>query len=173
MPTAFTHALVGGTLVSLAPPRTRGPGMALALAVVAVLPDADVVAFGFGVPYREMLGHRGLSHSLAAAALVGALAAMSRRTEVGERWCLGALFFAACASHGLLDAFTDAGLGVAFFAPFDDTRLFFPWRPIRTSPIGVQAFFGARGAAVMANEVLWIWTPLVTLLGVGWAVKRG
>jgi hypothetical protein len=30
------------------------------------------------------------------------------------------------ASHGMLDAMTDGGLGVAFFAPFDNARYFFP-----------------------------------------------
>ena len=39
------------------------------------------------------------------------------------------------ASHGVLDALTDGGPGVAFLAPFDDTRYFFPWRPIRVSPL--------------------------------------
>nr|HRC76832.1 rhodanese-like domain-containing protein [Kouleothrix sp.] len=32
--------------------------------------------------------------------------------------------------HGVLDAMTDGGLGVAFFAPFSATRYFFPFRPI-------------------------------------------
>jgi inner membrane protein len=44
------------------------------------------------------------------------------------------------ASHGILDAMTDGGLGVAFFSPFDDTRCFFPFRPIKVSPIGLSFF---------------------------------
>jgi len=50
-------------------------------------------------------------------------------------------FFLATASHGLLDALTDGGLGVAFFAPFDNHRYFLPWRPIHVSPIGAGRFF--------------------------------
>jgi inner membrane protein len=37
----------------------------------------------------------------------------------------------ATASHGILDAFTNGGLGVAFFAPFDKTRYFFPVTPMK------------------------------------------
>ncbi len=44
--------------------------------------------------------------------------------------------FVATISHGILDALTDGGLGVAFFAPFVNTRYFFPWTPIKVSPIG-------------------------------------
>jgi len=54
-------------------------------------------------------------------------------------------FFLATASHGLLDAMTDGGLGVAFFVPFDKHRYFLPWTPIRVSPIGVGRFFTDRG----------------------------
>jgi hypothetical protein len=37
--------------------------------------------------------------------------------------------FLATASHGVLDATTNGGLGVAFFSPFDNRRYFLPWRP--------------------------------------------
>jgi len=63
----------------------------------------------------------------------------------------------AIASHGVLDAMTNGGLGLAFFAPFDNTRYFFPFRPIEVSPLSVDAFFSASGAAILTNEFLWIW----------------
>src|SRR5215831_7502105 len=50
------------------------------------------------------------------------------------RFALFAYLFLATASHGVLDAMTNGGLGVAFFSPFDTTRYFLPWRPIRVSP---------------------------------------
>lgn len=53
---------------------------------------------------------------------------------------------------------TDGGLGVAFFAPFDDTRYFFPFRPIKVSPIGLS-FFSARGLDVMWSEFLSVCIP--------------
>jgi len=37
-------------------------------------------------------------------------------------FCLFAYLFLATASHGVLDAMTNGGLGVAFFSPFDNRR---------------------------------------------------
>jgi inner membrane protein len=64
----------------------------------------------------------------------------------------------------LLDAMTDGGLGVAFFAPFDNHRYFLPWTPIRVSPIGLGRFFTSRGSAVIRSELLWIWLPVGALV---------
>jgi inner membrane protein len=77
---------------------------------------------------------------------------------------LWAYFFLATASHGLLDAMTDGGLGVAFFSPFNNTRYFLPWRPILVSPIGVTRFFSSRGLEVVQSELLWIWFPTALLV---------
>ena len=49
--------------------------------------------------------------------------------------------FFASGVHGLLDAMTDGGLGVAFFSPFDNRRYFLPWTPIRVIPDRRQPFF--------------------------------
>jgi inner membrane protein len=67
--------------------------------------------------------------------------------------------FLATASHGVLDAMTNGGLGVAFFSPFDNSRYFLPWRPIRVSPLSFGRFFTARGYLIFQNELLWIWLP--------------
>jgi inner membrane protein len=71
--------------------------------------------------------------------------------------------FLATASHGLLDAMTDGGLGIALFSPLDNRRYFFPWTPIRVSPLGVGRFFSARGLAVLQSEFQWIWVPAILL----------
>ena len=42
-------------------------------AALAMLPDADVIGFSFGVRYADAWGHRGATHSLAIA-LIGAAA---------------------------------------------------------------------------------------------------
>ena len=52
---------------------SRGRLIVLAI-VCAALPDLDVAGFAFGVRYADLLGHRGLSHSLPFAALVAAAA---------------------------------------------------------------------------------------------------
>ena len=75
---------------------------------------------------------------------------------------MAACLAAATASHGVLDAFTNGGRGVAFFAPFSSDRFFFPVTPIAVSPIGA-AFFSERGVSVLASEMLWVWVPLLIL----------
>ena len=175
MASAFSHAVAGLAVGTAfwrpgAPPRFWVLG-----AVVAALPDVDAIAFRFGIAYGDMLGHRGLTHSLvfaaALSAAVVALAFPSGAAAVG-RWQLWLYFFLATASHGVLDAFTNGGLGVAFFAPFDDARYFFPARPIEVSPISVRAFFTARGARVMASELVWIWAPSIVFAAAMLWVRR-
>ncbi len=169
MPTAFTHALVGSALCVAAPGQVPRRRLVPALALLAVLPDADVLGFGAGIAYDHWLGHRGLLHSLPFAACAGvvtaALAFPEPRRLSRAWWGVAALLALAAASHGLLDALTDAGLGVAFWVPFDDTRIFLPWRPLPTSPIGVEAFFRGRGASILATEVLRVWVPVLLLAG--------
>jgi inner membrane protein len=65
------------------------------------------------------------------------------------------LLFLLIASHGILDGFTNGGLGVAYFAPFDNQRYFFPWQPIEVSPIGLS-FMSIDGLWTLASEVLWV-----------------
>lgn len=135
-------------------------------AACTVAPDIDVIGHGFGIPYGSLLGHRGLTHSLAfAAALAATLTAGIFRRDAAEgSWRrIGVFLFLCAASHGFFDAMTDGGRGVAFLAPFDARRFFLPWQPIPVSPIGTQGFFGARGAAILASEALWIWIPAFTL----------
>jgi inner membrane protein len=64
------------------------------------------------------------------------------------------------ASHGILDALTDAGLGVGFFVPFSDARYFLPWRPLLTSPLQPLAFFDSHGLAILLNEASYVWLPV-------------
>jgi inner membrane protein len=58
---------------------------------------------------------------------------------------------------------TDGGQGIAFFAPFDTTRYFFPWRPVRVSPISIGAFFSTWGLHIFSTELVFIWLPTMLL----------
>ena len=131
-------------------------------AICAMLPDADVIGFQFGIKYQSLWGHRGFSHSIVFALLLGiAVTLFFYRKSFGTRegW-LYIFFFTLCTiSHGVLDALTNGGLGVAFFAPFDTTRYFFPWRPIQVSPIGASKFFSHWGLKVIFSELIWIGIP--------------
>ncbi len=135
-------------------------------AACSVIPDFDVIGFRFGIRYGDFWGHRGFMHSLVFAALLAlAIVALGFRQEVSrmDAVVVWLYLFLATASHGLLDAMTDGGLGVALFSPFDNHRYFFPWTPIRVAPIGVGRFFSARGLAVLQSEFLWIWLPTILL----------
>ncbi len=62
MPTVITHAAVplclgAGLGLKVIPPRLLFAGV-----VLAMLPDADVLAFKFGVSYGNVFGHRGFTH---------------------------------------------------------------------------------------------------------------
>lgn len=137
-----------------------------------MLPDLDVIGFHFGVHYGDFWGHRGFTHSLAFAALLAGVATLLTRGTVCSRpGMIWFFLFLATASHGLLDAMTNGGLGVAFFSPFDLRRYFLPFRPILVSPIGIDRFFSAHGMAVLASEALWIWIPCFALVAAVWAMR--
>ncbi|WP_103866341.1 metal-dependent hydrolase [Aquimarina sp. I32.4] len=128
----------------------------------SIIPDADVIGFKFGIAYESFWGHRGFSHSLLFALLLGiciTLIFYNKKifTKAGIALIL---YFGICtASHGILDAMTTGGLGVAFFSPFDDIRYFLPWRPIQVSPIGAIKFFSVWGVKVLLSELIWIAIP--------------
>ncbi|MCA1580663.1 MAG: metal-dependent hydrolase [Acidobacteria bacterium] len=136
---------------------------------VSLLPDLDGIAFPLGIPYAAPFGHRGASHSLAAAAAAGLLCGAAGKAA-GLPFSRAALAGAAVtASHGLLDTLTDGGLGVALLWPFSNRRFFAPWRPIPVAPIGF-AMLSARGAFVVAAEAAMF---LPFFLYAFWPRRRG
>lgn len=142
--------------------------------VLSILPDADSIGFLFGVPYGSFWGHRGFSHSIVFAALMAVFCqkVFFAKDKTGYQPIRVWLFlFLSCISHALLDAMTTGGLGVAFFAPFDNTRYFFPFRPIKVSPINVKLFFEGKGFAVLKSEALWIGLPTLFIVLVSYLVR--
>ena len=167
----MSHAVVGVALGTLTPFLGRSRPFWLASALLPVLPDLDVAGRAFGIPFLSMWGHRGISHSLAAAVVIGAVTSLLIHRRIGARFVPLALYFAVVtASHGVLDALTDGGPGVAFLAPFDDTRSFFPWRPLPVSPLAAH-FFSTWGWQVFKAEVLMLWVPAIVVAGL--ALRRG
>jgi inner membrane protein len=172
MPTSFTHPAVP-LAIAAGLGRARIPlRLAAAGAIASVLPDADVVAFRLGIPYSDPFGHRGASHSLAFALLVALLASALHARLGASRRAAFLLVLAAAASHPLLDALTDGGLGVALLWPLSDERFFAPFRPIHVSPISPGRLLSARGARVVSSEALWVWAPCAAAAGVAWGVRR-
>ena len=168
MASPFSHAVAALSIGSCFYRSQIPKRVWVAGALCSVLPDIDVVGFRCGIHYGDFWGHRGFTHSLLFAALLaGTAAALLYRSSMSGigRFTLFAYLFLATASHGLLDAMTNGGLGVAFFSPFDNHRYFLPWRPILVSPISVHRFFTGRGYAVLQSELQWIWLPAI-LFGV-------
>ena len=175
MASVLSHPAVALGLGPLLEPLGVPPRVWAVGAACTVLPDVDILGFSVGIRYGDVLGHRGLTHSLAFAALLAAgLAAIFFRSP-GAGIAPAAVFvylFLCTASHGLFDAMTDGGLGVGFFLPFRDERTFLPFRPIHVSPIGVDGFFGRRGLQILASELKWIWTPSLLAGGAGLLLRR-
>jgi len=175
MASAISHAVAALAIGEVLRPPHAPPRFWLLGVACAVVPDADVIGSSLGVPYGALLGHRGLTHSFSFAAVLSVLvvaAAFRGRRWAAQRGRLLLYFFLAAASHGVLDAMTNGGLGVAFFAPFDRTRYFLPFRPIPVSPLSVRAFFSHWGAAVLASEMRWIWLPAFLLAATAAATRR-
>src|SRR5205085_8492740 len=176
MASAFTHGFVALALGSIWPAHPK-PWRFWALAVgSSILPDCDVIGFALGIQYGDLLGHRGFTHSLLFA-LLWSVAVMSfefrELPKLSKPWSnLLAFFVVVTASHGVLDALTNGGLGVAFFAPFSRARYFFPWRPVVVSPIGVAPFFSRWGLAVIESEFVWLWLPACALMLCSWGYRR-
>jgi inner membrane protein len=98
------------------------------------------------------------------AAAFGLLCAIAARWRGVPAVRIGVLFAAVMATHGLLDALTDGGLGAALAWPVSDERFFAPWRPIPVAPIGA-GMVSRRGLEVVVTEVVlffpllavWLW----------------
>jgi inner membrane protein len=145
-------ASLGHIAAGMAAARLQGGGLArmVGWSALSLLPDADVIAFQFGIPYSAPFGHRGASHSFVAAAAVGLLVGLAEKRS--KRVRTGLLAFATVSSHGLLDALTDGGLGIALLWPLSNARYFAPVRPIPVAPIGLGVL-SQRGFYVMAVEL--------------------
>jgi len=170
MPTILTHPVVPLALGVGLGGRSLPPRLIIVGCLLCILPDADVLAFRLGIPYGSPWGHRGFTHSLCFAATVALLL-----TPLVRHYGAGALrsflfLFLTIASHPLLDMATDGGLGCALFWPFDNSRYFLPWRPLMVSPIG-GGFLSEWGLRVLRNELVWIWSPAMTVAVLSWLAR--
>jgi inner membrane protein len=126
--------------------------------IVSLWPDIDAVAFAMGIPYEAPLGHRGATHSIFMAALVGLLGLYVAWREELPRARTAIYTFVVAVSHGLLDTMTyGGGRGCALLWPFVSERFWAPVRFIPISPIGVY-ILSPRGAKVMLAELV-IFSP--------------
>ncbi|MBK9576904.1 MAG: metal-dependent hydrolase [Fibrobacteres bacterium] len=171
MPTILGHAFLPLGAALAADRHFVSRPLAIACVVASMLPDLDGIGYSLGVPYGSVWGHRGATHSLLAVAVVAGLAFSFAPRLKAKRWVAAVAVGLSIASHSVLDAATSGGKGVAFFWPFSPERYFFPWHPIRVSPMGL-GIFSARGVVVMASELLWVGLPALAMAIGWWVVKR-
>lgn len=173
MPTIITHAAVPlclslGLGARAIPSRLLFAGVALSM-----LPDADVLAFRFGVAYGNAFGHRGFTHSLLFAFVLPLLCAAA-----GRRWFRAGfircwLFLtASLLSHSLLDSVTTGGKGVGWLWPWSDARFFAPWQVIKVAPFALSRYATQQGVQVITSELLWVWLPGTALAGALWWYRK-
>jgi inner membrane protein len=159
LPTILTHPVIPLSIAYLAGPKIVSGRLLSAAVIASVLPDADVIGHAFGVPYEHPLGHRGFSHSILFALCIGLCGLCFANKLKATRTIAFLMLFFSALSHGVLDALTNGGLGVAFFSPFTNERYFFSWRPIRVSPMSLEPFLKLRGWRVFLSELVWVWFP--------------
>jgi inner membrane protein len=123
MPTIFSHTAI--PIAIALGTRRISPRLLFVGVAASIAPDLDTIGFRFGVAYAHEFGHRGFTHSLVFALLLAIFAALFAPELRTKRMAAFIFIFVATASHGLLDMFTNGGLGVALFWPFTDTRYFF------------------------------------------------
>jgi len=168
LPTVITHSVIGLSASFGSKIRKKSLAFTVLSIACSILPDADIIGYYWlYIPSYHFFGHRGFFHSPFFAALLSVIIVclFFRKDAIFSNrwWKLVLYFFMVAASHGLLDAFTNGGNGIALLSPITNDRYFFPWTPIEVSPLGIKALFSQRGIEVLASELLWVWAPILLL----------
>lgn len=130
-----------------APPHRRR--VIVLAAICGAAPDLDLIGWPLGVSPLTLFGHRGLTHSIPFAVVLGvAAAALLPALTRRERVAAAVVLVLATATHSLLDALTTyAPSGPAFWAPFSNQRYRFLWTPL-TGAGGLRTDFGREALCV-------------------------
>jgi len=172
MPTPLAHFCVPLVVRELVRHKEVLPVKLLLVALFcSVAPDLDVIAFKLGIPYESEWGHRGFTHSLLFSVFMGLLFMQLHEYLNAKKLTVFIFITISWASHGILDAMTTGGLGIAFFWPLDNTRYFLPWQVIKVSPIGF-GFFSERGIEVLKSEFYWVVIPSIFIIGIILATRK-
>jgi inner membrane protein len=100
MCSVLTHPVVPIALATVLPQDTLSPTLVLVGAACAVIPDLDVIGIKFGVGSHPLLGHRGLTHSIVFAAVLGALLTYTLfRNSPSPSWVVFLFLFFSTLSH--------------------------------------------------------------------------
>jgi inner membrane protein len=169
LPTFITHSVIAGSFgYGFSSGKESLKFWTLSIACSS-LPDVDVIGYRWlYIPYYDFFGHRGFFHSPFFAAILGLFIACTFYRKEGlfskQCWKYFFYFFVLTTSHGVLDALTNGGLGIALLSPFTNSRYFFPWTPLEVSPLSIKGFLSQRGLVVLISELIWIWVPCFLII---------
>lgn len=162
MASSIGHGVSAIAFSALLPKALRTPLIVTIGIFLSICPDFDVFGYYAGIPYESFWGHRGFTHSIVFGCALGTLVSILfyRKYHKRNQRLILAIYFSVCTfSHGLIDAMTNGGKGIAILSPFNNDRLFFPWRPIQVSPMSIKRFISEWGLEVLASEAIWIGIP--------------
>ncbi len=176
MPSLISHAVIGLAIGAAISTRNHQGSLIWMSVLASSFPDIDGLSFLFGIPYKSLFGHRGFFHSIFFAFLLSNILIYFGLPNVklfAQRWFYyETIFFLITLSHGILDAMTAGGMGVAFFSPFSNKRYLFPWKPLIACPLTIRDFFSEWGKIVAINEFICIWIPSFIILLFSLWLKR-
>ena len=165
MPSLLGHAAAGLAITS-AFHRDRLPKRTWVLAAFcAVAPDLDWFVSLLNLHRGHVLNHRGAAHSLFAALLVAAAVYFLGFRKDQRRGAVWLCLTVAALSHGLLDACTAGGVGVALFMPFSETRWACIWQPGQVAPLPYGREHVSTFLDSLWNEAFWIGLPALAVSG--------
>ena len=84
MASAISHAVTALSLGTVFPQRQLPRRWLLLGMACAVVPDVDVLGFHYGIHYGDLLGHRGITHSLAFALVLAVVIAVCARSRCSD-----------------------------------------------------------------------------------------
>lgn len=163
MPTTLTHA-VPAIAVGLGLGKDYiSKRLIFTGAFIANIPDLDLIGSRyFHIPFDSVYGHRGYSHSIFFALVLAFIFSLFFLRSDFKK---ALLFLSFCTlSHGLLDAFTQGGLGTTFYWPFSDIRYHAFVQPIINVGVSFRSLYASRlGFPIFISEIIWVWIPFLLL----------
>ena len=160
MPTVISHSIVAAGIARWFHFANKRK-LLFAAILLAAIPDFDTILMGiFG--HDSIFRHRGIMHSILFAVCTSGLATLlfHRKHWIERRnvWKLFGLFFIFAFSHPLLDGFSTGGyIGVAYLAPFDNTR-YVLGDLLPLAPLDPGRLFTSRGLSLFLTEAGMLWS---------------
>jgi inner membrane protein len=158
---SLTHICLGACIGEIALGKKLGKKALLWGALAQSLPDIDIVASLFVSPDKDLLIHRGITHSLVFAVIVGLLIALLagrvHRKSLLPPGLLAIFFVSQIALHDLLDTCNSYGTGL--LEPFNHTRfsinLLYVADPLFTIGLFIATIFLAFKNTSNPNRKKW------------------